>query len=267
MEKNTISKLNKVERYSWTVKDEPGKYMLINKRKLGVKLKYQREPNKKKILQIARKWSWIACGALTVAYSPEENEYHVIDGQHRKLAADEHPEIKELPCLVFDVQEMAQEADSFIVNNTMRVGLKKIEKLPAQLIRGDAHIIELVEMLEETGHEFSGNKGPKKVSFLSALEKSYLEDERLTKDLWPKLVEIADGGCVDGQIWKGLYYLGKRYQMEPHILKLKNAGIETIRHEIRKKIGFNGKGGDKIYAYGILEIINKGKEQKNRLTI
>jgi len=35
----------------------------------------------------------------------DDNKWFVVDGQHRKLAADQRSDIRELPCLVFETNE------------------------------------------------------------------------------------------------------------------------------------------------------------------
>src|SRR4051812_44439221 len=102
--------VSKVEKFGWIIVDKRGVAMDIPKCSLHVDKSYQRDAlGSSKILRIAREWSWIACGRLIVGIRPD-GSYVVIDGQHRKLAADKRSDIADLPCEVFEVLGPSQEA-------------------------------------------------------------------------------------------------------------------------------------------------------------
>jgi len=80
---NQSKTLTKVDRYGWTIKDQPGFMKEINKSLLNVDMQYQRHANKSKVLTISSEWSWIACGVVVVAF--RDGKYWVMDGQHRVI--------------------------------------------------------------------------------------------------------------------------------------------------------------------------------------
>ena len=84
-EVHSVGNKDKIERYDWKLLDQPGELRMLNKKVLRVDEQYQREATEPKVKEIARAWSWLACGALLVA--ERDGVYFVFDGQHRALAA------------------------------------------------------------------------------------------------------------------------------------------------------------------------------------
>src|ERR1039458_1218404 len=85
----TQSVVDKAPRYAWTIKNAPGEFHMLPKGELEVDPGYQRNKiNLGRVVELSRAWDWIACGCLVVALR-EDNKWFVVDGQHRKLAADE----------------------------------------------------------------------------------------------------------------------------------------------------------------------------------
>lgn len=59
--------MTKIDRYGWSMQDNKGELRWINKMDVQVDYSYQRNTNEIKLKNIARDWSWIACGAIVVA--------------------------------------------------------------------------------------------------------------------------------------------------------------------------------------------------------
>ena len=128
---------DKVTRYNVTVRNAPGEFLMIPKQELEVDSAYQRNRiNQRRVDALTRTWDWIACGCLVVALR-DDNKWFVVDGQHRKLAADQRADINDLPCLVFETTNRREEAVSFLAINQGRVGVGSLDRYRAQLISGD----------------------------------------------------------------------------------------------------------------------------------
>ena len=122
-DEQTAQGLDKVSRYNWTMRNVPGQFLMIPKTDLEVDAAYQRNRiNQRRVDALTRTWDWIACGCLVVALR-DDNKWFVVDGQHRKLAADQRSDIQELPCLVFETGTRREEAVSFLAINQGRVGV------------------------------------------------------------------------------------------------------------------------------------------------
>mgnify|MGYP002682237103 CR=1 FL=1 len=101
-------------RYPWAIKNKPGDFLMVPTKELEVDHAYQRDQiNERRVQELSRAWDWVACGCLVVALR-EDNRWFIVDGQHRKLAAELRGDIPELPCLVFETTGRREEALGFL---------------------------------------------------------------------------------------------------------------------------------------------------------
>lgn len=262
-----LSTQTKIERYGWTVKDAPGKYIQIDKGDLHIDKSYQRNVRPRKVAQMVGEWSWLACGALSVVL--RDSKYFVLDGGHRLAAAEKRADIRKLPCLVFEIDDIRKEADSFLVSNTMRASMYGYEKINARALRGDKEILAIIELLESTGHFIGSKSKGKEVACIELLLNSYSADAETTQSLWPICVEIHNNHPIHGDIWRGLFYLQtvKGIKIERYLAKLKLVGRDELLQSIQKAKAFLGAGGVKPCAVGIANIINYRLMEANRIEI
>lgn len=253
---NPDNKMDKTKRYGWSILDEPGKYVLLPKSKLKIDRTYQREQRRERVSEISKEWSWVSCGAISVTLRDDGN-YYILDGGHRKMAADLRSDINVLPCIVFKSAGVEKESDNFLRINSFRASMHAHEKFKAKLIRGDEDATALTELMEETGYSFSAFSGPWSVCFINTLVNSYNRNREGTIKLWPIYAEIC-GENTNGTVWSGLFYIHvvKKIDVYPYIAKLKDAGTSKIYQEILKARAFLGVGGEKTYAAGVLNVIN-----------
>lgn len=130
-----FANVTKVAKYKWRTDTRPGELMMIPKGSLEVDSAYQRGQNELKVQHIASSWSWPAFGALIVARRGDR--FFVIDGQHRALAAIRRADVSDLPCVVFPMENIEQEALAFLDSNTSRKPLTTADKYKASLVVGD----------------------------------------------------------------------------------------------------------------------------------
>jgi hypothetical protein len=113
---------DKLSHYKWKTKNNQGEFVMIDKNELFVDHAYQRDKiNEVRINAIASDWDWVMCGALSV--SERDGKLWVMDGQHRKLAADKRSDIKMLPCMVFDLDSQQKEAGAFVGLNSQKTAV------------------------------------------------------------------------------------------------------------------------------------------------
>jgi hypothetical protein len=93
--------------------DAVPEFAMIPKGQLAVDHAYQRNLSESRIKKMAATWSWAACGALKVALRPN-GEWYVFDGQHRLVAAQLVKDILALPCLVYEMDTVTDEAKGFL---------------------------------------------------------------------------------------------------------------------------------------------------------
>ena len=135
-EQSHSPRMTKIERYGWVVKDTPGVMMLIDKQELRVNHEYQRQLIASKVSDMSACWSWVACGTITVGI--RDRVAWVLDGQHRVAAAMRRADITNLPCIVFDLDSVADEAKGFLSTNRLRGQMTSVDHFRAELVAGNA---------------------------------------------------------------------------------------------------------------------------------
>ena len=190
----TAPGLDQVARYNLTVRNAPGEFLMIPKTELEVDPAYQRNRiNQRRVDTLTRFWDWIACGCLVVALR-DDNKWFVVDGQHRKLAADQRADIHELPCLVFETTSRREEAVSFLAINQGRVGVGSLDRYRAQLLSGDQTASAVEARLRSTGHRAGEKPSARTVSCVQCLYSLAKEDLARFERLWPLLAELHPTG-------------------------------------------------------------------------
>lgn len=267
---------SKVDAYGWTIKDKPGQPMMIDKRFINVDPTYQREAaSNARILRIASEWSWIACNSLTLARRPDGTLW-AIDGQYRKLAADKRSDIIDLPCLVFDVTSIEEEAAGFISANTVRGPVKASEKFKAACVKGDKICLEVKAMIEAQGYSIGAAKSFG-IGCIGAVLGGYQIDKEVAIRAWKVCCDVHAGDRIDEKLWGGLFYLERflkiqkdsvnRSLTQPHNLSvLLESGRQGLLTRINQAAAFYAKGGPKIFACGIANALNH-KRRSRRIQI
>jgi hypothetical protein len=261
-EEKTAHGLDKVARYNWTVRNSPGEFLMIPKTELEVDPAYQRNRiNQRRVDALCRAWDWIACGCLVVALR-EDNKWFVMDGQHRKLAADQRSDIRDLPCLVFETTHRREEAVSFLAINQGRVGVGSLDRYRAQLLSGDKTAFAVESMLKSTGHRAGEKASARTVSCVQCLCHLADEDRARFERLWPLLAELHPVGPMSDLVIKGLWtvdrWLGERSVAEaPYREKLLVIGGRGLHQEIRREMALIGQGGARVFACAIAKYLNK----------
>ena len=249
-------------RYPWTMKNAPGEFVMIHKSELEVDPAYQRNRiNQRRVENLSRGWDWIACGCLVVALR-DDNKWFVLDGQHRKLAADMRPDIGELPCLVFETAHRRDEAVGFLAINQGRVALGGLDRYRAQLLAGDKTAFAVDSMLASTGHRAGEKPSARTVSCVQSLYRLAAEDQPRLARLWPLLAELHPDCPMTDLVIRGLWtvdkWLGERSVAEsPYREKLLVIGGRGLHHEIRREVAVIGQGGSRVSACAIAKYLNK----------
>lgn len=258
-------RVSKIKRYGWTILDRPGVLMEIDKNELHVDASYQRDVSGKdaKVVAIAAAWSWIACGAIIVAM--RNNKAHVIDGQHRVLAAMKRSDIASLPCIVFETENSAQEAQGFLQANTFRKAMKASDQFRAMVVAGHPVAIKVAELVESGGRIISsrGESG-KHLTCISAMMRCAEADWNTLERIYPVIDELCVDRPVTHKIVAALFYI-ERYEVRRKSLtekrwkdRLKKVGADALETGARKVAGYLGMSGEKVWARGMIDVLNRG---------
>ncbi len=267
---------SKVDVYDWEVLDEKGRFEEIHKGQLRIDPAYQREfVSNSRILEIARNFQYKACLTLGVARRPDGSPW-VFDGQTRKCAADRRSDLTLLPCMVWDVSDKKWEALAFLAIQCARGPVKSTDKFKAMLIADDATALAVKAMVEETGYEVSSRKAQFTVSCVGALMNAYKVNPCCARTAWRLSSELFSGDVVTDFVFGGLFYLeqflakrGVASPAEAYSLtdrhnkeSLLSAGVEIISRSINETRAYYKKGGAKVYAEGIVQLLNRRRRTR-----
>jgi hypothetical protein len=264
------SGISKVERYGWKVVDDEGKPQKISKTLLLVDSEYQRQTTEAKVARIAKEWSWIACGVLIVA--DRDGKYYVVDGWHRKSAADRRSDIDELNCLVFKTEDVADEALAFYRIQKNRKAMSAVDSFRAQLAYGDKTAMKIERLAARAGREIKDSESGKAIKGVSAIASCLKTDADALERLWPLMTELFAGQKWQVHIMLALHYIERNLD-DATLTKSKwknrilGIGTKGLSEAIRAAMVFYKKGGAKVGAEGVRQALNKGLHQKNKLML
>lgn len=260
--------VDKIKRYGWAVSSVPGEFRLINKRLLNVNREvYQRDAYQTKCLEMASNWSWISCGALVVA--EREGKYWVVDGQHRKLAADRRSDITDLPCMVFSVRDVKDEARAFLSTNTNRKAVTALGKFRALVAAGDDAAIKVQEAINAANLRIAtASKEARDFKAVAMALKLAAEDYDAFLTIILLCGELAyeSKSPVHARMLSGLYYINRRIEIDQKLRKrIKQVGAANLLEGAHKAAAYHGHAGACVCAAGMLQVINHGLHTKYRL--
>ncbi len=264
--------IDKVKRYGWSVVDEPGQFRLCSKHDLRIDDSYQREQSKSNVAGLRDKWSWLACGSLTVV-KRGDGYLWVIDGGHRLAAAMPRSDIQLLPCMVFDEIGLASEAAAFVRLNTNRKAVSAVAKFRAALVAGDETALRVQEQISSLGL-FVGSTGS-----VNAFTATHWAVEHARDDFkaFSTVICMAaylarnDGIAVQIHLLRGLWYLHKNFP--EGLLDTKLAGrlrgigaAALLRHVKSYAVESGAKSvSDRTAGLGMFGAVNAGLRNKMRL--
>ncbi len=261
--------LTKADRYNWRQIAHEGRFERIDKHLLHVDAAtYQRPLKASRVNRIAANWCWRACLCLGVARR-SDGTFWVFDGQHRLMAAMKREEITHLPCLVFDVDEISSEAKAFDDTNNVRGPMRNIERFRARLVAKDKMALDTAALIELAGYEIAMGSGRGTLCCIKAIEQELAKDRDTAHVALMTCADIYDGKSIHGDVFRGIAYMhgllkreGDRITRPDIVRKLKAAGPDEIMRSVNNARIYRGKSGERVFADGIAQLLNKGKRTK-----
>lgn len=257
------------EIYNWETHNSPGRFDYIDKRKLFVDPTYQRDGSNTKANSIASEWNWVACSCICVN-DRQDGTFAVIDGQHRVLAAMKRDDIDKLPCLVFSLGSIAEEAKGFLDTNSGNRVPRMMEKFKAMRAMDDMAATELESLVSAHGLVISHESKPGTVCCIRLLMR-WIENEKnrdIVYRMFPLICEICDGQIFHARLVEGLLTLEQKIWPEKTLTspvyrkRLLSAGYSDLLHGCNAAAALHARGGGRIFAQGILATINKRCQNK-----
>jgi hypothetical protein len=260
--------VDKIEHYKWQVKDGGGTFAYVPKDSIQIDHQHYQRDNISnwKVLELARDWSWVACGTLCIARR-RDGSLWAMDGQYRLMASLRRSDIRDLPCMIFDVHDVKEEARGFINVNTNRKPPMSLAKYKAQITAGDEDVIFVRDLLESTNRVI-GNRSKKEVVCVGSLVWWARKDRDALIRIWPVLDALSPDSTVPIQLADGMMFLERAMDRGESLsdvqirARLIQIGAEELVHEARASARYHGKGGGKVWADGIRNRYNKGLQRK-----
>jgi hypothetical protein len=265
---NAVRRINQM-----TVRDEPGQFEMLDKSQLEVDHAYQRKMLERKVVEMARDWSWVACGVIIVAIRQIGNGdngrviFMVVDGQHRVEAAKRRPDIEKLPCLVFEMDSKADEAKGFTDSNSMRRPLTMATKHNAMILYNDRKATITEALASSIGRNIADYTSPTTLSCVGEIHKFLDQDEAALRRIWPIVGKICEGKAFHRRILGGMFYVETHLTAgeslsHPRWRKIvEQRGYDTLLDGINKVVALRGNGHIPHCGEGILAVINRGLRQ------
>ncbi len=253
----------KIDRYGWTVRDAPGQLRYIGKNQLTVDYTYQRTHSAQKVRNLARDWSWMACGAILVA--KRNGQYYVVDGQHRVLAAKSRADIIDLPCILFETDAPSDEAVAWLGANKNRKVPDSVDTFRALVAARDPDAMYMQETCDRLGIVITKAAGsPKRLKSVVGTIRILKRNRDQFDKLMPLLAELCENCPLSEKLVAGLDYIGQHLDLdEPRLRKrLLSVGPEALVRGATRAAAYFVRGGANVWAMGMMDEINKGLRTK-----
>ena len=247
--------------------------------KLVVDGRYQREitsAGRKNINRIVRQFNWRAFLPVVVAGPDKLGDYAVIDGQHRIMAAREHPLVDAVPCWVIGDIPVGEQAGTFLDINRNRVQMTGINKFWAEHGRGDASALAVKALCDRAGVTISkvgtGRQKPRHTIAIAAL-RTALKMGPETAERALKIMIAGQAECENAFRGCTILAISRLVARFPDTIDDERFGLVLseldLDDEIEKARGFVKAVGGKMEAAlmnVLAERYNKGLK-KNRLDV
>lgn len=246
------------------VKNEPGVQMAIDKRLLHIDPEYQRKLNERLVGRIAANWSWVSCGVIEVSQRPNSEMYFVIDGQHRWKASTYLTAITDLPCIVFALDTVVDEATGFLAANTERRMPTLADQFKALLTTEDQTAIQALRLAEAHSRRIGAPSGPGTISCVSDFLHCINTNAAAMQRVFPILAQISAGRPMPGRLIKGFHALERRMPPGESLAderwrqRLVHVGYEELIQSMKVVVTLENRASERALANGILRAINRG---------
>lgn len=259
---NSRTGLPKHEQYKWIMTGEPGTLMYVSKFDLQIDHAYQRQAKNVRVLKLAKRWNWLACGVLIVAQ--RGGFLYVVDGQHRLLAALKRSDVLSLPCVIFQSSELREEAIAFRDANKERRPMTTLEQWNADIVAEDEATLFAHDLITKADRVPANIAGANSVRCLSAVVGAVRNCRDEFVRVWPLVVQICKGSALHERVLGSLLYLecnladGVSVTNQPWRGKVVKLGYKGILDASQRAAAFYAKGGAKVWAVGVMQELNKG---------
>lgn len=257
--------IDKIDRYDWTIRGKWGTPMDIPKEMIDVDYYYQRPQTVSKVRGIQSDFNRVSFGRLMVSF--RDGKYYAFDGGHRHAATLNRSDIKTIPCDVYIFDSIEEEARAFDEVNNHRKPMEIIHKYRAGLAQGDRDALYIQSILKRNGIELTRSlKGDKSFKSIGLCYRMVRESPGCFENTMDLVAELCEKAPIHEQLVGGLFYLSKTLTTDitnPRLRKrILLIGAPALLKATRRASEYYIKGGNKVWAEGMLKTINSGLRNK-----
>lgn len=195
---------------------------------------------------------------------PGEERFFVIDGQHRWRAAGYLSQVRQLPCLAFELDTIKDEAIGFLASNTERRFPTLRDQFKALLIAEDPTAHTLASLCARYSREIKAPSGATTISCVSDCMRLIGENANAFQRVFPIATELCSGYPISGRMFRALHYLETHMPRRESLAndfwrrRLMRIGYIEIATSIRQATLYENNSQGRTCATGILRVLNKG---------
>lgn len=216
---------------------------MVDPRTIVIDHRYQRPAKNTLISTIAQAPNWFAFGVPS-CFRRSNGILYCVDGQQRLagvLKSEKPPKL--VPIVWFDVQDVAEEAEIFVMINEWRKSLQPIEKHRGKIVAQDPATLAIERAVTKAGftidtHSGSGAANSRTIQAVAGVgviynrigEEGLLQTLTCIKDAWPD-----DGAALSTHILRGVAELIEEQGDAYNRAKLTTALKKTQPHLVLRK--------------------------------
>lgn len=268
-----MAELNKVERYEWDALPESVPIRMVPLSAMAVDNTYQRDRlSETNIMAMARHWDHAACGALVTSLR-DDGLYYVVDGNHRRLAAERRGDIRALPCRIVSGLTIADEAALFRKLNMVRVRVDTYCRYRSALVGGDPCVAACDAMVTSLGLRVRQGDERNCIAFPEALMRAWKVDHEATRAaLEVARLMIGPDANICKELFVGCFYVLRRADharvRELAAPVFQRGGRPVMLHAIRETTMLMGmtRAHERVCGAAVLRVLNYRRKSPLALT-
>lgn len=255
-------------KFDWSQGSQPGTFMMLPKQQLNIDGRYQRDSvSETKVLQIARRWDWMLIGVVIVVRR-SDGTFWVVDGGHRTRASFYRDDVTEMPCMVYELDAVSDEAKAFLGKNLMVTNVSSVDKHKAAVCAEDDTALIAAKILDSLGIEVANAATTfNQLKCINTFTNMVRVDQALARRVLVFVLQQTEGKAASSIVLRGIFALCIRLRDRVDVLskygdKLARHSQKEMEVRIRQMRAECGKGGEKVEALAMLSLINKGSRKK-----
>lgn len=239
---------------------------MVNKNMLNIDGRYQREASLLKVMSIARNWDWSLFGTIGVA-ERSDGTLWVYSGGHRVRASFYRNDIKELPCMIFRLEDLSEEARSFLLGAITPSNICPFDRYKAMIAIQDSIALETKEILNELDVAVMKTANNERtLKCIQFVLDAVAINKHLAKRCLKLCIVAAGENPIKERCLSAFFNLALHFKDRDILTEFADKIDRLSQDEILRKISSleaeTNSGGQKIYALSLMQLINKGKRTR-----